>query len=149
GSAASPSSSPGSARHMPAVIALRLAGLVMTIVATGPSTTVSSRPVLISPLMDRDVGGHPRKVLLPQFAHGVGPRAGAPALDRLDRVHLPARAVAVRKATLLDDAQQVVPVLRRYPPVVEPLVGQRQQPAQHQLGHRHRAEPGPEEARVD
>src|SRR3712207_7278058 len=47
---------------------------------------------------------------------------------------LPGRAVAAGQAALLDDPEQPVAVVRRQAPPLEPLVRERQQSAQHELG---------------
>ncbi|SCE04424.1 hypothetical protein GA0115239_11736 [Streptomyces sp. BpilaLS-43] len=92
GSAASDSSSPGSASHMSAVIALRLAGLLMTTVATPSATPCSSRgpaaaahgACSLSPM---------RRMLSPgaEPTIGKGPRRTGPRGVADDRTHDRAR----------------------------------------------------------
>ena len=57
--------------------------------------------------------------------------------------------VAAGDAAGLDDAEEPVPVGRVDAPAVQAGRGQRQQPAQHQFGDRHGAQPGPEHRGVD
>ena len=83
---------------------------------------------------------------MPQRADPVQP---AIALGRVDRPHLPDRAVLAGEAALLDDAQQPVADVRRDTEPVQSLVRLGQQPVQHQLGHRHIAQPRPVQRRVD
>ena len=73
---------------------------------------------------------------------------GAALLQPLDRGDLPRGAVHARGAPPLDDPEVAVAHRRGDAPLLQPLVGQRQQVPQHQLVGRHLAEPGPVDARA-
>ena len=70
-------------------------------------------------------------------------------LERLHRPGLPLRTVDAGLAPALDDAEEPLADGIRDTPLAQPLVGQRQQVAQHQLVGRQLAETGPVQPRVD
>ena len=88
----------------------------------------------------------PLRVLQQRRAQRVVPVLVAGAVHVVDE---PLRAVGVGQAALLDDPEQPVDLRRRGAPGLQPLVGQRQQPAQHQLGGPDLADARPVDLGVD
>ena len=100
------------------------------------------------PGVHRLVGVHQLAVLLQRQPQRLG-AVGALLLARGDLVDVPRGTVATEDAALLDDPEQPRGLVGLDAPALQPRVGHRQQPAQHQLGRGHLADAGPVDARAD